>query len=162
MATFHPYSDNAYTSNHFSSTSGGSVSPDTDEGVGRAKVAKWSKEGPVKNACLSCRNKKAKCDAGLPKCGQVADLHLSRWVELIAGLLQCEKKQLECVYVKSRRGGARKKREGVSRFSTRLGDADKSSSGSVRVAGVSEAAGWVAGVTGLQQYHQSGSFGNVR
>lgn len=116
MATFHPYSDNAYTSNHFSSTSGGSVSPDTDEGVGRAKVAKWSKEGPVKNACLSCRNKKAKCDAGLPKCGQVAGLHLSRWVELIAGLLQCEKKQLECVYVKSRRGGARKKREGVSFF----------------------------------------------
>jgi hypothetical protein len=35
-------------------------------------VGKWMKEGPVKNACLSCRTKKAKCDGQLPVCGQVS------------------------------------------------------------------------------------------
>ncbi len=75
MTTFHPYSDHAFSDNHFASTSGGSVSPDTDEegsGVGKAKIVKWSKEGPVKNACLSCRNKKAKCDGASP-CSQVSE-----------------------------------------------------------------------------------------
>ncbi|BEJ18251.1 hypothetical protein CspHIS471_0705280 [Cutaneotrichosporon sp. HIS471] len=63
-----------------------------------AGVGKWPKDkdqpihGPVKAACLSCRKKKAKCDGGKPSC------------------LQCQRKQLECIYVRSRRGGARKKR----------------------------------------------------
>ncbi|EKC98880.1 hypothetical protein A1Q2_06851 [Trichosporon asahii var. asahii CBS 8904] len=50
------------------------------------------KEGPVKSACLSCRTKKAKCDGGRPVCGQ------------------CIRKNLECIYIKSKRGGARKKK----------------------------------------------------
>jgi hypothetical protein len=33
---------------------------------------KWVKEAPVKNACLSCRTKKAKCDGQQPVCGQVS------------------------------------------------------------------------------------------
>lgn len=120
MTTFHPYSDHAFTSNHFSSTSGGSVSPDTDEGIGKAKLSKWSKEGPVKNACLSCRTKKAKCDGTQPVCGQVRRL-LRRLGTCFRGKrtdgdVQCVKKGLECLYVKSRRGGARKKREGEVNF----------------------------------------------
>lgn len=38
-------------------------------------IGKWkgeAKEGPVKNACLSCRSKKAKCDGVQPVCGQVS------------------------------------------------------------------------------------------
>ncbi|RXK42243.1 hypothetical protein M231_00602 [Tremella mesenterica] len=61
---------------------------------GHGGVGKW-KDGPVKNACLSCRTKKAKCDGTRPICGQ------------------CVKKGAECVYVKSRRGGARRKREAM-------------------------------------------------
>ncbi|KAL7424347.1 hypothetical protein Q5752_000029 [Cryptotrichosporon argae] len=49
--------------------------------------------GPVKAACLSCRQKKAKCDGVQPVCGQ------------------CDKKAIECIYIKSKRGGARKKRD---------------------------------------------------
>jgi hypothetical protein len=37
-------------------------------------IGKWSKEAPVKNACLSCRTKKAKCDGQQPVCGQVRKL----------------------------------------------------------------------------------------
>lgn len=48
---------------------------------------------PVKNACLACRAKKARCDGVQPTCGQ------------------CTSKGRECQYVKSRRGGARKKKE---------------------------------------------------
>jgi hypothetical protein len=48
---------------------------------------------PVKNACLACRAKKARCDGAQPICGQ------------------CTSKGRECQYVKSRRGGARKKKE---------------------------------------------------
>lgn len=48
---------------------------------------------PVKNACLACRAKKARCDGVQPICGQ------------------CIAKDRECQYVKSRRGGARKKKE---------------------------------------------------
>ena len=48
---------------------------------------------PVKNACLACRAKKARCDGAQPICGQ------------------CIAKDRECQYVKSRRGGARKKKE---------------------------------------------------
>lgn len=48
---------------------------------------------PVKNACLACRSKKARCDGGQPVCSQ------------------CVSKGRECQYVKSRRGGARKKKE---------------------------------------------------
>lgn len=61
----------------------------------KASTGKWrpDREAPVKNACLTCRGKKARCDGVRPICGQ------------------CSKKSLECVYVKSRRGGARKKRE---------------------------------------------------
>ncbi|WVW78770.1 hypothetical protein I302_100732 [Kwoniella bestiolae CBS 10118] len=63
-------------------------------------IGKWNapvqaqgpKAAPVKAACLSCRNKKAKCDGKQPVCGQ------------------CARKNLECVFVKSRRGGARKRR----------------------------------------------------
>ncbi|WOO79444.1 Lysine biosynthesis regulatory protein LYS14 [Vanrija pseudolonga] len=52
--------------------------------------------GPVKAACLSCRQKKAKCDGTKPICGQ------------------CGRKNLECIYIKSKRGGARKKRTGAA------------------------------------------------
>ncbi|ODN96464.1 hypothetical protein L198_04178 [Cryptococcus wingfieldii CBS 7118] len=52
-----------------------------------------SKEGPVKAACLSCRQKKQKCDGKLPIC------------------TQCTNKHTECQYVKSRRGGARPRRK---------------------------------------------------
>jgi hypothetical protein len=48
---------------------------------------------PVKNACLSCRTKKARCDGQQPIC------------------MQCSSKGRECVYVKSRRGGARRRRD---------------------------------------------------
>lgn len=40
-------------------------------------AGKWPKDkdhsvaGPVKAACLSCRQKKAKCDGAKPVCGQV-------------------------------------------------------------------------------------------
>lgn len=44
-------------------------------------------------ACLSCRTKKARCDGQQPVCGQ------------------CITKGRECVFVKSRRGGARKRKE---------------------------------------------------
>jgi hypothetical protein len=60
----------------------GSVSPDhmdhnhTPEisSSGSKTVTKWKdgKDGPVKNACLSCRTKKAKCDGVKPICGQVS------------------------------------------------------------------------------------------
>jgi hypothetical protein len=63
------------------------------------------KEGPVKAACLSCRQKKAKCDGVKPICTQVS------YTSLTSTDKQCNKKNLECVYVKSKRGGARKKRE---------------------------------------------------
>ncbi|WWC87197.1 uncharacterized protein L201_002083 [Kwoniella dendrophila CBS 6074] len=58
--------------------------------------ASGQKSAPVKAACLSCRNKKAKCDGKQPVCGQ------------------CARKNLECVFVKSRRGGARKRRPVVA------------------------------------------------
>lgn len=48
---------------------------------------------PVKNACLSCRTKKARCDGVQPIC------------------TQCSSKGRECVYVKSRRGGARRRKD---------------------------------------------------
>jgi hypothetical protein len=48
---------------------------------------------PVKNACLSCRTKKARCDGIQPIC------------------TQCSSKGRECVYVKSRRGGARRRKD---------------------------------------------------
>jgi hypothetical protein len=71
-----------------------------DYGVEEAKLAKGESgrspiPPPVKNACLSCRTKKARCDGYQPICGQ------------------CSSKGRECVYVKSRRGGARKRREHV-------------------------------------------------
>lgn len=47
---------------------------------------------PAKAACLSCRARKARCDGQQPVCKQ------------------CISKGRECVFVKSRRGGARKKR----------------------------------------------------
>lgn len=38
-----------------------------------SSIGKWKdNEGPVKAACLSCRQKKAKCDGGRPACGQVS------------------------------------------------------------------------------------------
>ncbi|WVQ76739.1 hypothetical protein IAR50_006413 [Cryptococcus sp. DSM 104548] len=55
--------------------------------------ADGSKDGPVKAACLSCRQKKQKCDGQLPIC------------------TQCVNKHTECKYVKSRRGGARPRRK---------------------------------------------------
>jgi hypothetical protein len=57
---------------------------------------------PVKNACLACRAKKARCDGGQPICRQ------------------CHTKGRECQYVKSRRGGARKKKEQVQAAPTAL------------------------------------------
>jgi hypothetical protein len=43
-------------------------------------TGKWPKDkdhgaGPVKAACLSCRQKKAKCDGVKPVCGQVSCSH---------------------------------------------------------------------------------------
>lgn len=38
----------------------------------KEKVARSNGDGPVKAACLSCRNKKAKCDGMQPTCGQVS------------------------------------------------------------------------------------------
>ncbi|KAK8846726.1 hypothetical protein IAR55_005813 [Kwoniella newhampshirensis] len=103
MATYHPYQPPP------SSTfdEGSSVSPDgsagtsslpggtVDGGHGEGGIGKWTnpKPAPVKAACLSCRTKKAKCDGTRPVCGQ------------------CSRKGLECVFVKSRRGGARKRRQ---------------------------------------------------
>ena len=48
---------------------------------------------PVKNACLACRTRKGRCDGAHPICGQ------------------CTAKGRECVYVKSRRGGARRRKD---------------------------------------------------
>jgi hypothetical protein len=62
-----------------------------------AQTGKWKsekekeKEGPVKNACLSCRSKKAKCDGILPICGQVSQ-HNSELILVrkeIAGVCLC-------------------------------------------------------------------------
>lgn len=61
----------------------GSGSNSSKDAVGeKGGVGKWKnekekekdkdKEGPVKNACLSCRTKKAKCDGAQPVCGQVS------------------------------------------------------------------------------------------
>ncbi|GHJ84310.1 hypothetical protein NliqN6_0712 [Naganishia liquefaciens] len=93
-----PYSD-AMTSER-SSTGPGDYSSD---GNTNGKKHKKSNSGgdesrhaiapPVKNACLACRAKKARCDGVQPICGQ------------------CVAKDRECQYVKSRRGGARKKKE---------------------------------------------------
>ncbi|WWD22035.1 hypothetical protein CI109_106523 [Kwoniella shandongensis] len=107
MATFHPYQHSA--SSVFDT--GSSASPDGSEGTsslpgglvdgttggGEGGIGKWTnpKAAPVKAACLSCRTKKAKCDGKQPVCGQ------------------CSRKGLECVFVKSRRGGARKRRQVV-------------------------------------------------
>lgn len=45
---------------------------DDTGGVGRWKDADSKDgQGPVKAACLSCRQKKAKCDGVQPSCGQV-------------------------------------------------------------------------------------------
>jgi hypothetical protein len=79
-------------------------------------IGKWrgeTKEGPVKNACLSCRSKKAKCDGIQPVCGQVsvAAMQPRVWSRLTQ---QCQKKNIECVFVKSRRGGARKKKDNIA------------------------------------------------
>lgn len=75
----------------------------SNEGSATGKKHKKSDSGPdesrhaiappVKNACLACRSKKARCDGGQPICSQ------------------CISKGRECQYVKSRRGGARKKKE---------------------------------------------------
>lgn len=48
-------------------------------GFNMPSVGKWKdkdkdkdkEDGPVKAACLSCRQKKAKCDGERPACGQV-------------------------------------------------------------------------------------------
>lgn len=47
---------------------------------------------PVKNACLNCRSRKMKCTGEQPVC------------------LNCAKKAITCEYVKSKRGGARKRK----------------------------------------------------
>ncbi|WVR04404.1 hypothetical protein IAU60_001406 [Kwoniella sp. DSM 27419] len=103
MAAFHPY----HTPMDHALGSSSSVSPGDSDNVplvndhsydGEGGVGKWNggpKAAPVKAACLSCRTKKAKCDGKQPVCGQ------------------CARKNLECVFVKSRRGGARKRRQVV-------------------------------------------------
>lgn len=94
-----------------------SKSPDSDDSGQKGRstsanseglIGKWAKEGPVKNACLTCRNKKAKCDGALPSCGAVSVHSIIHRRILIR--TQCSKKEASCVYVKSRRGGARKRR----------------------------------------------------
>ncbi|OCF41820.1 hypothetical protein I317_04330 [Kwoniella heveanensis CBS 569] len=104
MTAYHPYQTTDHALDSASSVSpqaSGSESTNTpllnsSVGLGgEGGVGKWtgSKAAPVKAACLSCRTKKAKCDGKQPVCGQ------------------CAKKNLECVFVKSRRGGARKRRQ---------------------------------------------------
>lgn len=48
--------------------------PDFGDSVGKWPKDKDHKDGPgpVKAACLSCRQKKAKCDGVKPVCGQVS------------------------------------------------------------------------------------------
>ncbi|WVF70097.1 hypothetical protein IAT40_004885 [Kwoniella sp. CBS 6097] len=120
MTAYHPYStaDHALdSSSSVSPPASGSESNTTpllksSVGLGgEGGVGKWtgSKAAPVKAACLSCRTKKAKCDGKQPVCGQ------------------CAKKNLECVFVKSRRGGARKRRQvlpptALSEFLKKLDD----------------------------------------
>ncbi|WWD00275.1 hypothetical protein V866_007184 [Kwoniella sp. B9012] len=88
------------------SSGSGSRSASASASASASGIGKWNnssttcdghgqKSAPVKAACLSCRNKKAKCDGKQPVCGQ------------------CAKKNLECVFVKSRRGGARKRRPAI-------------------------------------------------
>lgn len=55
--------------------------PDFSLDPGLSGAGKWPKDskdlaGPVKAACLSCRQKKAKCDGAKPVCGQVGPLPL--------------------------------------------------------------------------------------
>ncbi|WWC59163.1 uncharacterized protein I303_101711 [Kwoniella dejecticola CBS 10117] len=108
--SYHPYAlpsdhpmmmDNQYSAASSSSPSGIDPYPSNFAGTSFGGIGKWQggntngnthKAAPVKAACLSCRNKKAKCDGNQPVCGQ------------------CARKNLECVFVKSRRGGARKRR----------------------------------------------------
>ncbi|WRT65049.1 uncharacterized protein IL334_001991 [Kwoniella shivajii] len=102
MAAYHPYSNPDFLMDG----SDPSVSPTGSDQTQQANpsdlgggVGKWiggSKAAPVKAACLSCRTKKAKCDGKQPVCGQ------------------CARKNLECVFVKSRRGGARKRRPAIA------------------------------------------------
>ena len=69
MTAWHPHPDQVFASSQYMAPSV-SVSPDVDDkSPGKAKP--WIKEGPVKNACLNCRNKKAKCDGEQPVCSQV-------------------------------------------------------------------------------------------
>ncbi|OCF76632.1 hypothetical protein I204_02330 [Kwoniella mangroviensis CBS 8886] len=113
--SYHPYSYSQPPDHQQVMMSGeSSISPDPSQttqssGSGSASasgIGKWNnnsttghghgqKSAPVKAACLSCRNKKAKCDGQQPVCGQ------------------CARKNLECVFVKSRRGGARKRRPAI-------------------------------------------------
>ncbi|WVQ97788.1 hypothetical protein IAU59_004902 [Kwoniella sp. CBS 9459] len=121
MTAYHPYQKTDHALDSSSSVSpqaSGSESINTpllksSEALdgGEGGVGKWtgSKAAPVKAACLSCRMKKAKCDGKQPVCGQ------------------CAKKNLECVFVKSRRGGARKRRQvlpptALSEFLKKLDD----------------------------------------
>jgi len=60
---------------------------------GRSEAAgKKTPIHPVKNACLNCRSRKMKCTGEQPVC------------------LNCAKKAITCEYVKSKRGGARKRK----------------------------------------------------
>jgi len=59
--------------------------PPQDSNLGKWKEADGkgaAAAGPVKAACLSCRQKKAKCDGAKPACGQVSNrlgrLHFCR------------------------------------------------------------------------------------
>ncbi|WWC67650.1 uncharacterized protein I206_101560 [Kwoniella pini CBS 10737] len=108
--SYHPYSlpqdhqmygENQYSAGSSSSPGGTDPYLPNFAGPSLGGIGKWQggntngnnqKSAPVKAACLSCRNKKAKCDGNQPVCGQ------------------CARKNLECVFVKSRRGGARKRR----------------------------------------------------
>ncbi|KAJ9120686.1 hypothetical protein QFC22_002617 [Naganishia vaughanmartiniae] len=85
-----------------SNGTGRNLSPDEHADAKKHKISESTVDEirhgiapPVKNACLACRAKKARCDGGQPICRQ------------------CHAKGRECQYVKSRRGGARKKKEQV-------------------------------------------------
>ncbi|WVQ83972.1 hypothetical protein IAT38_006117 [Cryptococcus sp. DSM 104549] len=73
MSACHPYQDKVETTTDGDSALNSGLSKTTMDVGG---VGKWSaKAAPVKAACLSCRQKKAKCDGQQPVCGQVRELN---------------------------------------------------------------------------------------
>lgn len=65
---------NGHNNGHGNGASHTQIQYNHDNSQVNGSIGRWkpdTKEGPVKNACLSCRSKKAKCDGLQPVCGQV-------------------------------------------------------------------------------------------